>query len=48
MRVDAETVFDAKEFRFHFFAPGYIALGEDIIYNYGSFVISSGWAEFGL
>ena len=31
-----------------FFADGYIVAGEEIIYNYGSFAISSGWEEFGL
>ena len=30
-----------------FFWAGYIAVGEEIIYNYGAFVIISGWAEFG-
>ena len=48
MRVAAETVCDTKECRFHFFAAGDIAAGEDIIYNYGGFAISSSWASFGL
>ena len=48
IRVAAETRFVAKECRFHFFAAGVIAAGYDILYNYRSFVISSGWAEFGL
>ena len=48
MRVDAETGCDAKECRFQFFEAGEIAAGEEIIYNYGVFAISSGWAEFGL
>ena len=47
-RVAEETGCDAKEFRFHFFAAGDIAAGEEIIYNYRAFVVSSGWAEFGL
>ena len=48
IRVAAETGCDAKECRFHSFAAGYISAGEEIIYNYGAFAISSGWAEFGL
>ena len=48
MRVDAETECDTKEWRFRFFASGDTAAGEKIIYNYGAFVISSGWVEFGL
>ena len=48
MRVAAETGCDAKECRFHFFAAGYISDMGGIIYNYGAFVISSRWAEFGL
>ena len=35
-----------EECRFHSFAAGEIAVGEDIIYNYRAFAISSGWAEF--
>ena len=30
------------------FQAGDIAVGKEIIYNYGDFAISSGWAEFGL
>ena len=38
MRVYAETVCDAKEGSFQFFAAGYIAAGEEIIfYSYGAF-----------
>ena len=48
MRVSTETGFDEKECRFNFFAAGDIAAGEDIIYSYRAFEISSGWAEFGL
>ena len=48
VRLAAETVCDTKECRFQFFAAGYIAAGEDIIYNYGDFAISFGWEEFGL
>ena len=48
MRLAAETVCDAKDCRFHFFATGYIVAGKGIIYNYGSFAMSSGWGEFGL
>ena len=48
MRVAVETVCDAKEFRFHFFATGYIAAGEYIVYNYRLFSISSGLAKFRL
>ena len=42
MRVATETVFDTKDCRFQFFVAGYIAAGEEIIYNYGAFAISSG------
>ena len=42
MRETAETGCDAKECRFHFFADGDVAAGEDIFYNYGDFAISSG------
>ena len=31
-----------------FFSAGDIAAGEAIVYYYGDFSISSGWAEFGL
>ena len=31
-----------------FFAVGYIAEGEGIIYKYWDFEIISGWADFGL
>ena len=48
IRVAAETGCDAKECRFHFFTAGYIAAGEENIYDYGDFAISSGWEEFGL
>ena len=48
MRVATETGYDAKDFRFHFFAAGEIAAGEEIICNYGAFAISFCWAEFGL
>ena len=41
-RVAAETGCDEKECRFHFFAAGDIAAGEEIIYNDGAFEISSG------
>ena len=41
-RVAKETGYDAKEFRFHFFVARDIASGEEIIYNYRDFVISSG------
>ena len=41
-RLVAETVCDAKECRFHFFANGGISVGEEIIFNYGPFAISSG------
>ena len=44
MRVDTEIVFDAKDCRFHFFVVGYIAEGEEIIYDYGAFTIRSVWA----
>ena len=47
-RVVVETGCDAKECRFHFFAAEDIAAGEEIICNYGAFVISSIWEEFGL
>ena len=43
IRVAADTGCDAKECRFHFFAAGDIAAGEEIIYNFGAFAISSGW-----
>ena len=46
MRVAADTGCDAKERRFYFFADRDIEAGEEIIYNYGEFVISSVWAEF--
>ena len=42
IRVEVETGCDAKECRFHFFAAGDIAAGEENIYNYGAFAISSG------
>ena len=48
IRVDAEAGCDTKERRFYFFAAGDIVEGTDIIQNYGTFAISSGWAEFGL
>ena len=48
MRVDAGMDCDTKECRFHFFVSGDTAEGEEIIYNYGAFVISSGWVKFGL
>ena len=41
-----ETGCDAKVCRFRFFEDGDIAEGEEIIYNYGAFVVCSGWAEF--
>ena len=43
MRVAADTGFDTKECRLHFFAAGYIAAGNGIIYNYGDFAIILGW-----
>ena len=48
MRVDEDTGCDAKECRFQFFLSEEIAAGEEIIFNYGAFVISSGCAESGL
>ena len=48
MRVAEDIGCYAKEFRFHFFVARDIASGEEIIYNYRAFVVSSGWAEFGL
>ena len=48
MRVAVETVCNAKDCRFHFFVAGDIAMGEDVIYNYGDFAISSVWEDFGL
>ena len=47
-RMAAETGCDAREYRFNFFVAGDISAEEEIIYNYGDFAISSGWAEFGL
>ena len=48
MRMDAKTVCDANECRFHSFADGKIAAGEEIIYKYRAFTISSIWVDFGL
>ena len=48
MRVAVETICDAKECRFHLFVAGDIAAGEEIIYNYRAFAVSSSWTEFGL
>ena len=48
MRVAVERGCDAKECSFNFFAAGENATGEDIIYNYRDFAISSVWEEFGL
>ena len=48
MRVAVERVCDAKECRFPFFVAGDIATGEDIIYKYRDFAISSVWEELGL
>ena len=47
-RVAADTEYDTKECRFHFFAAGDIAEGEEIIYNNGVFETISVWTEFGL
>ena len=47
-RVAEEMGCDAMECRFHFFAAGDIAAGEEIICDYSAFAITSGWAQFDL
>ena len=42
MSVALETACDAKECRSHFFVTGDISEGEEIIYDYGVFLVISG------
>ena len=46
MRVAVEMGCDANNYRFNYFASGYITAGKETVFNCEAFLITSCWAEF--